>query len=169
MIDDENINLTKVATNVTLIKSSDSKDRKKISESKSENGAPIKKTCILCVQFVVIKEVILLLYRNNLAPPILSYHWPCFAEEFVLIILVWTIGILYIYIHKHTHTHTHTHTHIYIYIYKAKWSRYRPGVAQRVGRGIALLFHDRGTRRGWVVSSTPRPHFTPGKDSVPIL
>jgi len=31
---------------------------------------------------------------------------------------------------------------------KAKWSRYSPGVAQRVGRGIALLFHDRGTRRG---------------------
>jgi len=27
-------------------------------------------------------------------------------------------------------------------------SRYRPDVAQRVGRGIALLFHDRGTRRG---------------------
>jgi len=50
-----------------------------------------------------------------------------------------------------------------------KWSRYRPGVAQRVGRGIALLFHDRGTRRWWVVSSTPRPHFTPGKDPVPIL
>ena len=49
---------------------------------------------------------------------------------------------------------------------KAKWSRYRPGVAQRMGRGIALLFHDRGTRRGWVVSSTPRPHFTPGKDPV---
>ena len=52
---------------------------------------------------------------------------------------------------------------------KVKWSRYRPGVAQRVGRGIALLFHGRGTRRGWVVSSTPRPHFTPGKDPVPIL
>ena len=47
--------------------------------------------------------------------------------------------------------------------------RYRPDVAQRVGRGIALVFHDRGTRRGWVISSTPRPHFTPGKDSVPIL
>ena len=31
---------------------------------------------------------------------------------------------------------------------KVKCSRYRPGVAQRVGRGIALLFHDRGTRRG---------------------
>ena len=44
---------------------------------------------------------------------------------------------------------------------KVKWSRYRPGVAQRVGRGIALLFHDRGTRRVWVVSSTLRPHFTP--------
>jgi len=52
---------------------------------------------------------------------------------------------------------------------KVKWYRYRPCVAQMVGRGIALLFHDRGTRRGWMVSSTPRPHFTPGKDPVPIL
>jgi len=52
---------------------------------------------------------------------------------------------------------------------KVMWSRYRPGVVQSVGRGIALLFHDRGTRRRWVFSSTPRPHFTPWKDSVPIL
>ena len=37
------------------------------------------------------------------------------------------------------------------------------------GRGIAVLFHDHGTIRVWVVSSTPRPHFTPGKDTVPIL
>ena len=36
-------------------------------------------------------------------------------------------------------------------------------MAQRVGRGIALLFHDRGTR-----SSTPRPYFTPRKDTVLI-
>ena len=42
-------------------------------------------------------------------------------------------------------------------------------MAQRVGRGIALLFHDRSTRRRWVVSSTPWPHFTPGKDREPIL
>ena len=35
-----------------------------------------------------------------------------------------------------------------IYV-KVKCSRYRPGVAQRVGRGIALHFHDRGTRAGW--------------------
>ena len=35
---------------------------------------------------------------------------------------------------------------VYIYI-KVKFSHYRPGVAHRVGRGIALLFHDRGTRR----------------------
>jgi hypothetical protein len=52
---------------------------------------------------------------------------------------------------------------------KVKWSRYRPDVAQRVGTGIALLFLDCDTRRGWVVSSTPRPHFNPGKDPVPIL
>jgi len=49
------------------------------------------------------------------------------------------------------------------------WSRYRPGVAQMVGRGIALLFHDCGTRREWVVSSTPRRHFTLEKNPVPIL
>ena len=54
-------------------------------------------------------------------------------------------------------------------IKKLKWSRYRPGVAQRVGRGIALLFHGRGNRRWWVVSSTPRPQFTPRRDQVPIL
>jgi len=63
-------------------------------------------------------------------------------------------------------------TRVYILLVKkveVKWSRYRTGVAQRVDRGIALLFHDRGTRRGWVISSTPRPHFIPGKDPVPIL
>ena len=42
-------------------------------------------------------------------------------------------------------------------------------MAQRVGRGKALLIHDRGTRRGWVVSSTLRPYFAPGKDPVPIV
>ena len=51
---------------------------------------------------------------------------------------------------------------------KLKWSRYRPGVAHRVGRGIALLFHDRGTRRGWVVCSTPGPRFTPRKSRYPF-
>ena len=42
-------------------------------------------------------------------------------------------------------------------------------MAERVDRGIALLFHGHGTRRRWVVSSTPRPHFTPGKDPILIL
>jgi len=42
-------------------------------------------------------------------------------------------------------------------------------VAQRVGRGVALLFHDRGTRSGRMVSSTSRPHFIREKDPVPIL
>ena len=52
---------------------------------------------------------------------------------------------------------------------RVKVSRYRPSVAQRVGRDIALLFHDRGTRRWGVVSNTPRPHFTSGKEPVLIL
>ena len=51
---------------------------------------------------------------------------------------------------------------------KVKLSRYKPCVAQRVGRGIALLFRGRGTRRGWVVSSTPRLSFTPGKNRYPF-
>jgi hypothetical protein len=46
--------------------------------------------------------------------------------------------------------------YIYIYIY-IKLSRYRPEQAQRVDRGIALLFLDSGARRWWVVSTTPRP------------
>ena len=58
---------------------------------------------------------------------------------------------------------------IIIIIKKVKWSCYRPGVAQRVGRGIALLFHDRGTRGACVVRITPRPHFIPGKDPVLIV
>jgi hypothetical protein len=42
-------------------------------------------------------------------------------------------------------------------------------MAHRGSRGIALLFHDHSTRRGWGVSVTPRPLFTPGKDPVPIV
>jgi hypothetical protein len=41
--------------------------------------------------------------------------------------------------------------------------------AHRGSKSIALLFHDHGTRRGWGVSVTPRPLFTPRKDSVPIV
>jgi len=48
---------------------------------------------------------------------------------------------------------------------KVKWSCYRPDVTQRVGTGKALFFHE----EGWVVSSTPRPHFTSRKHPVPIL
>jgi len=40
--------------------------------------------------------------------------------------------------------------------------------AQRGSRGIALLFHDHGTRKGWRVSVTPRPLFTPGKTWYPL-
>jgi len=42
-------------------------------------------------------------------------------------------------------------------------------VVLRVGRSIALLFDDRGTRREWVVSSTTWPQFKPWKDPVPIV
>jgi hypothetical protein len=41
--------------------------------------------------------------------------------------------------------------------------------AHRESRGIALPFLDHGTRRGWGVSVTPRPIFTPGKEPVPVV
>ena len=41
--------------------------------------------------------------------------------------------------------------------------------AHRGSRGIAVHFHDHGTRRGWGVSVTPRPLFTPGKDPLPVV
>jgi len=41
--------------------------------------------------------------------------------------------------------------------------------AHRASRGIALFVLDYGTRRGWGVSLTSRPLFTPGKKAVPIL
>jgi hypothetical protein len=44
---------------------------------------------------------------------------------------------------------------------KVKQSHYRPEQAQRVGRGIAVLFRDLGARRGWVVNLTPRPLYPP--------
>ena len=41
--------------------------------------------------------------------------------------------------------------------------------SHRGTRGIALLFHDHGIRKGWGVSVMPRPLFTPGKDPVPVV
>jgi len=75
-------------------------------------------------------------------------------------------GICFFFCQHHSSKALNSHL---FYLLKKKFSRYRPGVAQMVGRSIALLFHDCGTRREWVVSSTPWPHFTPGKDPLPIL
>ena len=42
-------------------------------------------------------------------------------------------------------------------------SPYRPGVAQRVSRGIALLLHNRGTRRGEWSETRPGRTLPPGR------
>ena len=42
-------------------------------------------------------------------------------------------------------------------------------MAQRVGRGIALLSHDHGTRRGEGSAARPGRTLPPGKDPVPIV
>jgi hypothetical protein len=41
-------------------------------------------------------------------------------------------------------------------------------VTQRVGRGIALLFHDRGTRRGEWSAARPGCNLPPGKTRYPF-
>ena len=41
-------------------------------------------------------------------------------------------------------------------------------MAQRVGRGIALLFHDRGTSRGEWSAARPGRTLTPGKTRYPL-
>jgi len=41
-------------------------------------------------------------------------------------------------------------------------------MAQRVGRGIALLFHDRGTRRGEWSAARPGRTLPPGKNMYPF-
>jgi hypothetical protein len=45
---------------------------------------------------------------------------------------------------------------------------YTGRTVHRGSRGIALPFLDHGTRRGWGVSLTPRPLFTPGKTRYPF-
>jgi hypothetical protein len=51
---------------------------------------------------------------------------------------------------------------------KGKAIPLRPGVAQRLGRGIALLFHDRCTRRGEWSAARPGHPLLPGKTRYPF-
>ena len=51
---------------------------------------------------------------------------------------------------------------------KIKFSYYRPSVAQGVGRGIALLFNNRGTRRGKWLAARPGRTLPPGKTRYPF-
>ena len=77
-----------------------------------------------------------------------------------------------------SYIYIYIYTHIYMYIRCVGWVKFTlvqalrlctRRTAHRGSRGIALLFLDRGTRRGRVVSITPRPLFTSGKEPVPIL
>jgi hypothetical protein len=52
--------------------------------------------------------------------------------------------------------------------YEVKQPRYRSGCGPEGGKVITLLFQELDARRGWVVRSTPRPHFTPRKTRCPL-
>ena len=51
---------------------------------------------------------------------------------------------------------------------KVKGPRYSPGAAQRVGRGIALLFMTAAVEGGEWSAARPGRTLPPGKDPVPI-
>jgi len=76
------------------------------------------------------------------------------------LLLPWSLNILYL-------------TLICSALSLFKYTRSVPPYGKGKGKVFPLQarfpLHDRGTRRGWAVSSTSRPHFTPGKDSVPIV
>jgi len=86
---------------------------------------------------------------SNVRPFILEFQSPDFPTTVRINKALLYIYILYLYLYIYLYFIFTLYIYIYIYIYKVrvKCSRYRPGVAQRVGRGITLLFHDRGTGR----------------------
>jgi hypothetical protein len=51
---------------------------------------------------------------------------------------------------------------------KVNQSRYRPELAQRLDRGIALPFLDPGARRRWMVSTTPRSLYPRERPGTPF-
>jgi hypothetical protein len=57
---------------------------------------------------------------------------------------------------------------LFIVKVKVKFSRYRPGVAQRVGGGIALFFHDRALEMGEWPAARPGRTLPPGKTRCPF-
>jgi hypothetical protein len=61
------------------------------------------------------------------------------------------------YSNKSASTSQHITTRFLYPTVKVKVILYRPPRAQRGSRGIALLILDLGARRGWVVTTTPRP------------
>jgi len=109
---------------------------------------------------------------NGTMPPLPHYAFMPLTEACVLttpLIIIWFIkSVSSYYLHNLRLEGGLNLSLLWKKKVKVKWSRCRPGVAQRVGRGIALLFHDRGTRRGeW---SEARPGRTlPPEDPVPIL
>jgi len=60
------------------------------------------------------------------------------------------------------------HSLIFYLLKKLKWFHYRAGVAQRVGSGIALIFHDHGTWRAECSASRLGRTLPPGKTRYPF-
>jgi len=74
----------------------------------------------------------------------------------------------YIFFHITFFSFCYSRVTIFKQIKVVKLSRYRPGVAQRVGRGIALLFHDRTRRGGECSAARPGHTLPPGKTRYPF-
>ena len=88
---------------------------------------------------------------------------------------------IYVYVYIHININIYTYIYIHTHICVCVWVGIKVEctlvqalrlctvrTAHRGSRCIALLFHDHGTRRGWGVSVTLRPLFTPGKTGHPL-
>ena len=104
---------------------------------------------------------------------ILFFSWACEEKQRETLGFIVTIGSLPAFrvsrLNSFIHQHSTLHGKVAFMYQKVKVKctivqalRLCTGrTAHRGNKGIALPFHDHGTRRGWGVSVTPQPLFTP--------
>ena len=108
--------------------------------------------------------------HRKILPWTMTFEWVLLSNS----IHSGTNNYTFAVVHKHSCMEEYFGSLEYLYSKKLKCTlvqalRLCTGrTAQRKSRGIALLFHDHGIRRGWEVSVMPRPLFTPGKTQYPL-
>ena len=97
-------------------------------------------------------QIFVVLCFVDLHPCIICFKWSQLGAHYFLVYLFQLLYMFRATMCPSSGEITVSMRHWYFSLFmrkrwKVKWSRYRPGVARSVGRGITLLYHDRGTRR----------------------